>query len=150
MRISAVERRILNCIQGGLPIAPEPFGLISKRLKIGEGQLLRRIRNLKERGIIRSLAASVNHSRLGFVSSLVALRVPLDELKRIVKEVVSYEEVTHCFLREGEYNLWVVYISPREEKLKKFLKRFAKQLGDENVLNLRTKQKFKLKTAIRL
>lgn len=148
MRLSAVERKIVNRIQTDLPLSKAPFSLISKGLGLDEDELIRKIKGLKARGVIRGISAGVDHSRLGFISSLIAIRLPAGEIESAAKKIISYKEVTHCFLRDGEYNLWVVFISPRKSDLDKFLKTLAKLAGSENVLSLPTIRKFKLKTTI--
>lgn len=150
MQLSAIDRKILNCIQEDIPIVPEPFELLSKRLGMREDEFLNRVRRLRERGIIRNYAAGVNHKRLGFTSSLIALRVPSNELQHVIKEVVNYKEVTHCFLREWEYNLWIVFICLRKGMLREFLNKLIKKIGKENVLNLPTRRQFKLKTKLKI
>ena len=150
MRLSAIDRKILNCIQGDIPLTPEPFKVLAERLGLEERELLQRVRKLKKRQIIRRFSAGVNHRKLGFISSLIALKVPLNKVEGVVKRIIAYPEITHCYLREGEYNIWVVFISLEKKKMGVFLNGLANQLGRENILNLRTKKQFKLKTALKV
>lgn len=150
MRLSAIDRKILNCIQENIPLESQPFKILSKRLGIKEDELLERIKRLKDEGIIRSFAAHLDHRKLGFISSLIALKVPLSKINSIAKKVTDYPEVTHCYLRQGEYNLWVVFLCLKEEKLKQFLNKLAKLIGKENILTLPTKRQFKLKTRLKV
>lgn len=149
MRLSAIERKILNCLQENIPVTTQPFKILADRLGIEERELLDYIRKLKNKGIIRSFAAGLNHRKLGFKSSLVALRVPDKELADISGELIKYNEVTHCYLRKGEYNLWVVFIY-KNGMMKKALDKLAERIGRDNILNLTTRKQFKLKTTIKL
>src|SRR3989338_4667947 len=148
VELSAIDRKILNCIQEDIPLRPEPFKILSKKIKIEEKKLLDRIRLLKDRGVICRFAAGINHRKLGFRSTLLGMKVSMDKLDAIVKEIVVYPEVTHCYLREGEYNLWIVFICPEKGELDSFLNILAKRIGRRNILNLRTKRQFKLKTVL--
>lgn len=150
MYLSALERKILNCLQEDIPLGSRPFKIISRHINMEEGELLKTIKRLKEKGIIRNFSAHLNHRKLGFRSTLIALRVPLDEVDSVAKEVIKYPEVTHCYLRQGEYNLWLVFICLQEKLLKNFLGCLAKRVGRKNILNLITKKQFKLKTALGL
>lgn len=150
MRLSTFERKILNSIQQDLPFVTEPFKALSKQLGIGEKEFLEKIRQLKAKGIIRNFSAAINHRKLEFKSTLIGLRVPLCKVRPLVKKLVGYPEITHCFLRQAEYNLWLVFISPTQKRLNTFLKQLAKQVGRENILNLVTKKQFKLKTTLKL
>lgn len=148
MYLSALERKILNCIQEDIPLTSEPFKILSGQLGIKEEEFLERIRQLKGKGIIRNFAAHLNHRRLGFKSTLVGLRVPASQVEVIAKKIIRYPEVTHCYLRQGEYNLWLVFICSNTKKLRRFVSQLTKQMGSENVLNLATKRQLKLKTSL--
>ena len=149
MRLSTIDSEILNCIQEDIPLESKPFEALAKRLGIEEDRLLKGISRLKDKGIIRSFAAGISHKKLGFKSSLIALKVHPDNIKSIARQIVAYPEVTHCFLRRGAYNLWTVFIY-KNNGLETFLKRMAKQVGRKNILNLPTKRQFKLKNRISL
>ena len=150
MHLSALERKILNLIQKDIPLTHEPFKILSKKLGMKEDEFLESLKRLRKRGIIRSLAARLDHRKLGFKSSLIALKVPLDKLESIAKKIIDYPEVTHCYQRKNEYNLWVVFLSLKKERLSQFLKKLTKQIGRENILNLPTKRQFKLKTRLKI
>lgn len=150
IEISATDCEILNCIQEDIPLCSEPFKVLSERLGIEEENLLERIKALKEKGIIRRFAAGVNHKKLGFASSLIALRIPEENVEAVAGDIVKYKEVTHCYLREGEYNLWLVFISLEKIKLTNFLESVTKRFGKENVLNLSTRKQFKLRTNLHI
>ncbi|MCQ9208489.1 MAG: Lrp/AsnC family transcriptional regulator [Omnitrophica bacterium] len=150
MRLSALDRKILNCIQQDIPLASEPFKILSNKLGIKEDELLCRIKDLKQRGIIRTFCAGINHRRLGFASSLIALKLPANRVEAVAKEIVKYQEITHCFLREGEYNLWMVFLSPQKQNLKRFFNKMVKKIGKENVLSLPTRKKFKLRNLLKI
>lgn len=148
MHLSAIERKILNYIQRDIPLTDRPFKILADRIGIETEELLKNIRELKNKGIIRKFAAGLSHRKLGFKSSLVALRVPNEKLASISSELIKYNEVTHCYLRKGEYSLWVVFIY-RNGTLKKVLDKLAKRIGRDNILSLPTKKQFKLKTTIK-
>lgn len=150
MRLSTIERRILDCVQTDIPLASRPFRILSRRLNIGEKEFIEKLKALKDKVVIRSFSIGLNHARLGFRSTLVGLRVSDDKVESIARAITRYPEVTHCFLREGDYNLWSVFIYSRKERLNGFLNRFAKRVGRGNILNLPTKKKFKLRTRLKV
>lgn len=150
MCLSALECKILNNIQRDLPFLPQPFKVLSNQLGIKEEILVQMLKRLKEKGIIRNFAISLNHTKLGFRSSLVGLRVSSNKIESLANDITSYPEVTHCFLRRGDYNLWSVFIYSKKERLQHFLDKLAKRVGKENVLNLPTKKKFKLDTRLKI
>lgn len=148
MHLSATERKILNCVQEDIPLCSQPFKVLSESLGMEEEELLEGIKLLQEKGIIRRFAAGVNHKKLGFVSSLIALRIPEEDVEAVAGEIIKYKEVTHCYLRTGSYNLWLVFISSESSKLTDFIESVIARFGKDNVLNLSTRKQFKLKTNI--
>lgn len=149
IELSAIERKILNSLQEDIPLSSQPFKILAKRLGIEEANLLDKIKELKENGIIRSFSAGLNHRRLGFKSTLLALKVTLTKLERVVNKVIKYPEVTHCFLRQGVHNLYVVVIY-KNGKIKEILNKISKEIGKENILNLKTLRQYKLKTGFKI
>ena len=146
MSLSPIDRKILNGIQEDIPLCSKPFKTISDRLGIKESEFLEALKRLKDNGMIRNFAARVSHKKLGFKSTLIALRVPEDKVEPIAKKIAKCREVTHCYLRDGEYNLWTVFICDKEGRQKAFLKKLSKKVGKDNVMNLSTRKQFKLKT----
>ena len=149
MRLSAIDRKILNCIQEDIPFKPEPFKILSLRIGIKEETLLKSLARLKAQGIIRSFSARLNHRRLKFRSTLVGIHAPKGKLKLLVKKIIDYPEVTHCYLRQGEYNLWSVFLY-KNGRLQKLLRELSKEVGSKNIINLTTKKKFKLETRLEI
>lgn len=150
MRLSTLDRKILNAIQNDFPLEPRPFATLSRRLGIGEKDLLQRLRRFRRECLIAGLAARLNHTKMGFHSTLVGLRAPPDRIEKIARIISRYPEVTHCFLREGDHNLWAVFIYSQDRQLKQFLDRLSEVLGKHNILNLPTRRKFKLRTRLKI
>ncbi|MCM8778742.1 MAG: Lrp/AsnC family transcriptional regulator [Candidatus Omnitrophica bacterium] len=149
MRLSTIDRKILNCIQEDIPFEPEPFKILSRRIGIKEEALLKSLKRLRTKGIIHSFSARLNHRKLKFRSTLLGIRVPKGKLKPLVKKITGYPEVTHCYLRQGKYNLWCVFLY-KNGRLQKLMRELSKEVGSKNILNLTTKKKFKLKTRLEI
>ena len=147
MRLSAVDRKILALIQEEIPLVARPFKVMADKIGIEEKELLEKIAEFKSKGFLRNFHAGLNHAKLGFKSTLLAMKVPDEKMGNLVKEIVRYDEITHCFLRDNEYNLWVVFIY-RNDALTKFLEKISAKIGKDNILNLKTLKKFKLNTKL--
>jgi DNA-binding Lrp family transcriptional regulator len=150
MRLSTIDRKIINSIQEDIPLESAPFKALSQDVGLSEDELLQRIKRLKDEGIIRTFAASLDHRKLGFKSTLIALRVSPDQVESIAGKIIVYPEVTHCYLRKGEYNVYVVFISPTKERMDEFFGKLGEWVGKDNILDLATQKKFKLKTRFKI
>lgn len=139
-----IDKTILNIIQTDFPIDTKPFDLLAKRVGIGEDEVLKRIKKLKETGIIRRIGAVFDTRKLGFASTLCAARVSEEKLKEFVEIVNSYPGVTHNYRRNHEYNVWFTFMAPTEEEVKKSLTEISKKTGITDILNMPARRNFKI------
>jgi DNA-binding Lrp family transcriptional regulator len=148
--MDSIDKKILNIIQKDFPVVAEPFKAIAEKLGISEDEVLRRIKNLKDDGIIRRIGAVFDTRKLGFVSTLCAARVPKDKLKDFVEVVNSYAGVTHNYRRNHEYNVWFTFIAPDEKTLKKSLAEIRDRTGVTDVISMRAARTFKIDATFEL
>lgn len=139
-----IDKTILNIIQTDFPVDTKPFDLLAKRVGIGEDEVLKRIKKLKETGIIRRIGAVFDTRKLGFASTLCAARVSEEKLKKFVEIVNSYPGVTHNYRRSDEYNVWFTFMASTEEEVKKSLTEISKKTGITDILNMPARRNFKI------
>ena len=132
--LSAEERRLLLIVQGGIPLAPEPYREIASRLGSSEERVLGLLRSLLERGVIKRLGAVPNHYALGITANGMAVwDVPDEAVSGVGRRLGQRPEVTHCYLRPRRpgwpYNLFaMVHGTSREEVLSK-IEGISRELG---------------------
>jgi len=134
--LSDEERRLLLIVQGGIPLAPEPYREIASRLGASEEHVLATLRSLLARGIIKRLAAVPNHYALGVTANGMAVwDVPDEMVSEIGRRLGQRPEVTHCYRRPRRpgwrYNLFaMIHGMSREEALSK-IGGISRELGLE-------------------
>jgi DNA-binding Lrp family transcriptional regulator len=148
--VDSIDKKILNIIQKDFPVVAEPFKVVAEKLGLGEDEVLRRIKNLKDEGIIRRIGAVFDTRKLGFVSTLCAARVPEEKLKSFVEVVNSYAGVTHNYRRSHEYNVWFTFIAPDEETLKRSLSEIQDKTGITDVVSMSAARTFKIDATFEL
>lgn len=132
--ITAQERRLLLIVQEGIPLTPEPYRDIARRLGTDEDHILSMLRSLLERGVIKRLAAVPNHYALGITANGMAVwDVPDHLVSEVGQRLGQRPEVTHCYRRPRRpgwpYNLFaMVHGTSREEVLAK-VERLSRDLG---------------------
>ncbi|MDO9529528.1 MAG: AsnC family transcriptional regulator [Syntrophales bacterium] len=139
-----IDKKILNIIQTDFPIDVKPFTVLAKKIGIGEDEVLKRVKKLKETGIIRRMGAVFDTRKLGFASTLCAARVSEEKLKEFVEIVNSYPGVTHNYRRNHEYNVWFTFMASTEEEIQKSLTEISEKTGMSDILNMPAKQNFKI------
>lgn len=145
-----IDKQLLNIAQTDFPIARRPYKLLGERLGIGEQEALRRVRRLLRSGVIRRIGPSFDSKKLGYVSTLVAAKVPEDRLDEVAAIVGSYPEVTHNYARDHEYNLWFTLICESEHRLRDVLDEIELRTGVAEMHSLPAEQTFKLKVDFEL
>ena len=105
------DKELLNEIQAGFPVEPHPYRVLGERLRMDEEEVIARIAKLRQTGIIRRLGASIDR-RVGFVSTLLAAKVPKEKLRQSSRSSIHAPASTHNYERKHEYNVWFTLIAP--------------------------------------
>ena len=142
--LDELDRRILNEIQSHFPIKSRPYQVLAEQLQCSEEEVLRRVREMKEREVIRRIGANCNSRKLGYTSTLCAAKVPSQLMKRFVEVVNSYTGVTHNYRRKHEYNIWFTLIAPTEDEIKRILGEISDLTGVSEVMSLPAERLFKI------
>ncbi len=147
--LSEVDRRLLEEIQQDFPLDPRPYREIGRRCGLTEEQTIRSIRGYFSGGLVRDVSALLDARKIGYQSTLAALRVPADRLETLAAVISRHPGVSHNYIREHAYNLWFTLALPRE-------KSFADEIGElldkhpvEDCLILPALRTFKLRVNFR-
>jgi DNA-binding Lrp family transcriptional regulator len=139
-----VDKKLLNAIQGTLPVVAEPYREVGERLGLSEDEVITRLSKLKEEGIIRRIGPTFETRRLGYSSTLVAMRVPEERLDEVGEHIAKYDEVTHNYSRSHYYNLWFTLTTESPKHLDALLERVKEETGTNEVFNLPCLHLFKI------
>ncbi len=139
-----IDKKILNIIQTGFPIASAPYAQIGEKVGLSEDEAFNRVNAMFESGIIRRIGASFDSRGLGWTSTLCAMGVPGDEIEQVADIVSEYHGVTHNYERNHRFNLWFTLIAPDLEAVDKTLGEIEQRSGYK-VNNLPMIKKFKIK-----
>ncbi|MDI6735422.1 MAG: hypothetical protein QME42_04375 [bacterium] len=146
MAITSLDIKILDTIQQEFPVCPQPFKTLSTNLGLTEDEVLNQVLSLKEQGVIRRISALFNSSKLGMVTTLVAMKAPGDKIDSIANIINEYAGVTHHYERDDDYNLWFTLMAKSKEELTKFIDEIKEKTGVSSLLNLPTLRRFKVDT----
>jgi len=105
--VQPFDRNLLELLQSHLPLVAEPFAAIAEQLTCGEQAVLDRTRELRgPAGLIREIAGIFDAARLGYRQGLVAFRAGPERIDQAGAIVAGHPGVSHCYGRDGTYNLW--------------------------------------------
>ena len=116
LELSENDIKLINRVQKSFPLCKDPFGQIAEDLALEKDWVINRLKELKENDLISRFGAVAKRKKNRY-STLAALKIPYERVDDVAHLVSSYEEVTHNYLREHEYNLWFVIQAKTESKL---------------------------------
>ena len=106
--LDALDRRIINALQGGFPISDEPYREVAETLGTTEAELLARLERLLAARVLTRFGPMFQIERLGGRFVLAALAVPEDRFAEVTELVNALPEVAHNYRREHRLNMWFV------------------------------------------
>lgn len=119
--LTDLEKKIIACIQGDMPVTPRPYLEIAEKLGIDEETVLSVLSDLQQRGIIRRFGATLRHQNSGFsVNAMIAWRVAEDRVAEVGALMAGFDRISHCYRRDPAkdwpYNLYtMVHAADRAE-----------------------------------
>jgi len=144
IKVSKLQRKILNIIQSRFPVAERPFAVVAKQLGTTEAEVMKQVERLKNDGVIRRIGAFWEAGRLGYCSTLVAARARADELGKFVEHVNALEGVSHNYGRRGKWNVWFTLAGPSEKEIAQTLGLLKERFARIELMNLPALKRYKI------
>jgi DNA-binding Lrp family transcriptional regulator len=144
MELDLTERQLLNQIQSGVPLTGRPFRDLGLQSGLDEDEVIRRVLYLKECGVLRWVGAIIDWGKLGFQSTLVAMRLPSECLESAAQIINRQQGVIHSYERNHDYNLWFTLTVSPTTQLNDVISELARQVGAKGTLNLPVNRVFKM------
>ena len=145
--IDETDRKILQLIQDDFPIVSEPWLEISNRLNLKEAEVIKRLKRLIEAEVILRIGPIFDSSKMGLkAATLVAMKVPKNQVDAVAAIINQYENVSHNYEREDKYNVWFTLAAPTSKELAKKLSDIKQKTGvkEPDVIGLPTVNRFKI------
>ena len=141
-----LDSRILQSLQENFPLCQRPYDVIAEKLQMSPDELFDRIQSLISRGVIRRIGVSLDSRKLGFISTLAAVRVKKELVDKAAEIIGQFDEVTHSYLRNDQFNIWFTIIAADQGRIDDILEQIssALSLANSEILNLPMKRLFKL------
>ena len=123
--LDLLDRNILNEIQWRFPLTERPFLEIAIHHNISENEVMKRIKSLKQMGLIRQINAIFDTRRLGYKSALIAFAVKPEKLEYVANEINKHPGVSHNYERNHEFNIWFTLAVPPDKDMKETLDKMS-------------------------
>ncbi|MFA6601122.1 MAG: hypothetical protein WC352_00680 [Candidatus Omnitrophota bacterium] len=138
-----IEKQLLVFLQHGIPVEKRPFEAMAGRFGMDAAEILLRIGRLKGLGKLSGLRAIFDGKKLGYQSTLVAMKTDGEDIETRSAFLERHPGVHGLHMREHDYNLWFTLSVPGEEDLAGHVARLQEQFQCPRVLLLPAVRVFK-------
>ena len=102
-----LQRALIEAIQGGLPLVARPYAAIGRQVGVSEREVIRRVRELLEQGVIKRLGVVVRHHELGYdANAMVVWDIPDQRVGELGQLLGGFAFVTLCYRRPRRLPHW--------------------------------------------
>ncbi len=144
MDIESVTRQLLNLLQVEFPLAREPYSELGLKLGIDRDEVINHIEQLKAKGILRQISPVLDAPRLGYQTTLVAMRVAETQLDKAEQLITEHPGVSHGYERDHYLNLWFTLAVAPASDIETELKQLISPVDVEAVFALPAVKVFKI------
>ncbi len=134
-QLTSIDRELILLTQSGLPRVSKPYHALADTLGISADEVMMRLSNMIDSGVIRRIAAVPNHYKLGFkTNGMTVWDVPDENIKELGKIIGALPFVSHCYQRPRylptwRYNLFAMVHGKNKEDVNKQINEIKNALG---------------------
>jgi len=151
-----VDVRLLEILEGGLPLVREPYDEIGMRLGMTGSEVIGRIQKLQAEGTLRRFRARINQRRVGITANaLVAWKSGRSQNGDAGSLLASFPCVTHCYERlpvpgRWEYTFYTVHHGYSRKEVLDEISMLASHTGLHDYVVLFSTEEYKRVPNVRL
>lgn len=127
--LDALDRCIINALQGGFPLVEEPYRAVAETLGCTETELIARLQHLLDERVLTRFGPMYQVERMGGRFLLAALAVPEERFEAVTALVNGLPEVAHNYRREHALNMWFVLATETPEGIDQAIARIEAETG---------------------
>ncbi|UNC92945.1 siroheme decarboxylase subunit beta [Candidatus Contubernalis alkaliaceticus] len=148
------EKKIVSFLQEDLPLDPRPFENLADSLGIEEEELLVKVKELQDRGLLRRIGAVVRHYHAGYrYNAMGCWQVEESLVDEVGSKMSAYSEISHVYQRPAfpphwPYNLFTMIHGKSKEECQDTAEKISKETGTKDFNLLYSIKEFK-KTSMR-
>ncbi len=139
---------VIRATQGPWPIVSEPYERPARELGVPVERLLEHMREMRERRLLRRVAAILFHRRAGFSANGMGVwKVPDDRILEVGGRMAAFRGISHCYQRptypDWPYSVFTMAHGRSKEECDAILDSIARETGIEERATLYSSTEFK-------
>jgi DNA-binding Lrp family transcriptional regulator len=139
---------VIQATQGDMAVVSEPYTVPARSLGMTVDGLLEHMTGMRERGILRRVAAILYHRRAGFSANGMGVwKVPSERIAELGPRMASFRGISHCYERptyaDWPYSVFTMAHGRSKEECDAVLDAIALQTGITERATLYSSTEFK-------
>jgi DNA-binding Lrp family transcriptional regulator len=139
---------VIRALQGDMAVVAEPYAAPAAALGMSQRGLLEHLEGMRERGLLRRVAAILFHRRAGFSANGMGVwKVPDSEIGEIGPRMAAVRGVSHCYQRptypDWPYSIFTMAHGRSKEECDAVLDSIAQRTGVRERATLYSSTEFK-------
>jgi DNA-binding Lrp family transcriptional regulator len=139
---------VIRALQGDMPVIPEPYAPAARELGIAQERLLEHLEGMRERRLLRRVAAILFHRRAGFSANGMGVwKVPEERIMELAPRMAAVRGISHCYQRptyqDWPYSVFTMAHGRSKEECDAILDSIAADTGIEERSTLYSSTEFK-------
>ena len=134
MNLTTLDKKIIQLLQEDIPLTLTPYQDMAEQLNISETDLIKRIQQYLDEGLMRRMGGVVRHQKMGYKSnSMVVWHVPEHQIEATGKHMAAHNAVSHCYLRPAvpnfPYNLYTMIHGQKPGDCQLIVEQLSRETG---------------------
>jgi DNA-binding Lrp family transcriptional regulator len=139
---------LIRTLQGDMPVIPEPYAPAAAALGMEQDRFLAHLAGMRERGLLRRVAAILYHRRAGFSANGMGVwKVPEEQILEIGRQMAAVRGISHCYQRptyqDWPYSVFTMAHGRSKEECDAILDSIAEMTGIHERATLYSSTEFK-------
>jgi DNA-binding Lrp family transcriptional regulator len=139
---------VIRATQGDMPVIEEPYAPAAAKLGMAVPALLDHMHTMRERGLLRRVAAILYHRRAGFSANGMGVwKIPPERIMELGPRMAAFRGISHCYERptyaDWPYSVFTMAHGRSKEECDAVLDAIAAQTGIHERATLYSSTEFK-------
>jgi siroheme decarboxylase len=130
MHLTALDKKIISMLQDDLPLDPEPFEKMASDAGLSVDELIKKIGEYLDNGLLRRLGAVLYHQNAGFkANAMCGWVVPEERISEVGLIMASFKEASHVYQRptytDWPYNIFTMLHGKSSNEIEKIARNIS-------------------------
>ena len=139
---------VIRALQGDMPVVSEPYAPAAAALGLPHERFLEHLDGMRERRLLRRVAAILFHRRAGFSANGMGVwKVPEERVMELGPQMAAFRGISHCYERptyaDWPYSIFTMAHGRSKEECDAILDAIAAETGIEERATLYSSTEFK-------